>query len=208
MRKVVLAMNTTLNGKVDDLSEWFGDVADDLYTEIDRGLAGFDTVLVGRVSYEGMVAYWPGAETAEGGSPIDKRVAQRMNAYKKYVFTSTAGPLEWNNAEPVTVSSDQDIATFVDGLKAQPGRDIYVAGGARLAATLARLALIDEYRLFVYPVVAPGASWFDQIEDQRGLQLISATPYQDGVVGLYYEPSDPTGPTAPESGRQAAAAGS
>ena len=42
MRKVALAMNTALNGKVDDLSEWFGDVADDLYTEIDRGLAGFE----------------------------------------------------------------------------------------------------------------------------------------------------------------------
>lgn len=192
MRKVVLAMNTTLNGKVDDLFAWFDGVTDDLYTEIDRGLASFDTVLVGRVSYDGMLAYWPGAETEEGGSPINKSVARKMNAYKKYVFSSTTadGPLEWNNAEPVAVSSDQDIVTFVNALKARPGSDIYVAGGTRLAATLARLALIDEYRLFVHPVVSPGAAWFDQIEDQRGMQLISATPYPNGVVGLYYKPSD------------------
>jgi hypothetical protein len=54
MRKVVLVMNTTLNGKVDDLFAWFDGVTDDLYAEIDRGLASFDTVLVGRVSYAGM----------------------------------------------------------------------------------------------------------------------------------------------------------
>jgi dihydrofolate reductase len=168
-------------------------------------LASFDTVLVGRVSYDGMFAYWPGAETEEGGSPINKSVAQKMNAYKKYVFSTSAdGPLEWNNAELVAVSSDQDIVTFVNALKARPGSDIYLAGGTRLAATLARLALIDEYRLFVYPVVSPGAAWFDQIEDQRGMQLISATPYQNGVVGLYYKPSDPT---APEPSRQVGAAG-
>jgi dihydrofolate reductase len=190
MRKVVLAMNTTLNGTVDDLFTWFDEVTDDLYTEIDRGLAGFDTVLVGRISYDGMLAYWPGAETEEGGSPIDRSVARKLNAYKKYVFSSTVadGQLEWNNAEPVAVSSDQDIVTFLNALKAQPGRDIYVAGGTRLATTLVRLALIDEYRLFVYPVVSPGTAWFDQVEDQRGMRLISTTPYQNGVVGLYFRP--------------------
>lgn len=55
-------------------------------------------------------------------------------------FSTTAdGPLEWNNAEPVAVSSDQDIVTLVNALKARSGGDIYVAGGARLAATLVRL---------------------------------------------------------------------
>lgn len=202
MREVVLAMNTTLNGKVDDLSAWFDGVPDDLFVEIDRSLAEFDAVLVGRVSYEAMRDYWPGAETEEGASPINRSVARKMNAHKKYVFSSASAdrPLEWNNAEPVAVSSDEDVVTFVRSLKAQPGSGIYVAGGARLAATLARLALIDEYRLFVHPVVSPGAAWFDQIEDQRGLQLIRVTPYGNGVVGLYYRPSDPT---AAEQSRQA-----
>jgi Virulence activator alpha C-term len=53
--------------------------------------------------------------------------------------------------------------------------------------------------VFVNPVVSPGAAWFHQIEDQRGMQLISATPYQNGVVGLYYRPSDPA---SAESSRQ------
>lgn len=196
MRKVVLAMNTTLNGKVDDLSAWFDGVPDDLFAEIDRALTGFDTVLVGRVSYEGMSAYWPGAETEEGALPLNRSVARKMNAYKKYVFSSATAdrPLEWNNAEPVAVGSDQDLISFVSQLKTRPGSDIYVAGGARLAGTLARLALIDEYRLFVHPVVSPGVAWFDQIEDQRDLQLVRVTPYQNGVVGLYYRPSDPTAP--------------
>lgn len=116
-----------------------------------------------------------------------------MNAYRKYVFSSSpAGPrpLEWNNAETVTVSSDQDIVTFINALKDQPGRDIYLAGGGRLAATCARLGLVDEYRLAVFPVVAPGVAWFDQIADQRDMQLISATPYENGAIGLYFKPHD------------------
>jgi len=196
MRKVILAMNTTLDGTVDDLFAWFDGVSDDLYTEIDRALGSFDTVLIGRVSYEGMLAYWPGAEAEEGGSPINRRVARKMNSYKKYVFSSRPadGPLEWNNAELVVARSDEDIVTFVKALKARPGRAIYVAGGARLAATLARLGLIDQYRLFVNPVVFPGTAWFDQIEDRRRLRLIRATPYPSGVIGTYYEPLWPGGP--------------
>jgi dihydrofolate reductase len=94
----------------------------DLYTEIDRGYATFDTILVGRVTYEEMFAYWPGAETEEGGSEINRRMARKMNSYKKYVFTTTAPdtPLEWKNTEAVTVGSDEDIEAFINDLKASP----------------------------------------------------------------------------------------
>ena len=67
MRKVVFAMMTTLNGRLDDQLVWVDIIGDDLYTEIDRAYDSFDTVLVGRVTYEEMFAYWPGAETEEGG---------------------------------------------------------------------------------------------------------------------------------------------
>lgn len=190
MRKLVLAMMTTLNGRLDDPFAWVADVSDDLYTDIDRGYDSFDTILVGRVTYEEMVAYWPGAETEEGGSDINKSMAHKMNTYKKFVFSRDGEPkaLSWNNAVQVIVQSDEDIVRFIDNLKAQPGGEIHLSGGASLAQTMIRLGLVDEFRFFVHPVISAGESWFNPIEDTRAMELISATTYQGGVVGLRYKP--------------------
>jgi dihydrofolate reductase len=190
MRKVALQMMTTLNGRLDDPFAWMSGVPDELYADIDRAYAGFDTILVGRVTYEEMVAFWPSAENDADGSDTHRSVARKMNSYKKLVFSGTGDQrtLEWNNAELVLVHDDDEIARFVNELKSRPGGDIHLAGGARLAQTLVRLGLVDRYRFVVYPVVSPGAQWFDQIVDQRPLKLVDATPYEDGIVGLLYEP--------------------
>ena len=185
-----MGMMTTLNGRLDDPDAWVTGVPDDLYAELDRLYGTFDTILVGRTTYDEMLEYWPGAETAEGGSESSRSMARKMNSYKKYVFTTAreTAPLEWNNAELVPAHGDEDIVAFVDELKAQPGGDIHLSGGARLARTLVRLGLVDQYHFVVHPVVSHGASWFDEIDGKRGLNLLSATAYSNGVVGLYYEP--------------------
>ena len=132
MRKVVLQMMTTLNGRVDDPDAWLSGISDDLYAEIDRIYATFDTVLSGRATYAEMAAYWPGAETEAGGSENNKIMARQMNTYKKYVFSRGEKKLlDWNNSEQVIAHSDTDIVTFINELKAKPGGDIHVAGGAR-----------------------------------------------------------------------------
>ena len=101
MRKVVLAMMTTMNGRVDDPDAWMTGIGNDVYRDIDSRYEGFDTVLVGRTTYAEMYAYWPGAETedvAVGGlrdaptrageaAEINKRMAKKMNSYKKFVFS-------------------------------------------------------------------------------------------------------------------------
>jgi dihydrofolate reductase len=190
VRKVVLQMMTTLNGRLDDPDAWVTDISDDLYREIDRVYGTFDTILVGQTTYEEMFAYWPGAETEEGGSEINKSMARKMNSYKKFVFSSGTEKkaLEWNNSEQVLVHNDKEMIEFINDLKAQSGGDIHLSGGASLAQTFIRLDLVDEYHFFVYPVVSVGAAWFDQIEDKRGMDLLSATTYENGVVGLYYKP--------------------
>ena len=192
MRKVVMGMMTTLNGRLDDPDVWMTGVPDDLYAELDRVYGTFDTILVGRTTYDEMFEYWPGAETEADGSESSRSMARKMNTYKKYVFTgaSEKTPLEWNNAEAVPVHGDEDIVAFVNDLKAQPGGDIHLSGGARLAQTLVRLGLVDQYHFVVHPVVSAGRSWFDEIEEKRELSLLSAAAYSNGVVGLYYEPRD------------------
>ena len=190
MRNVVMGMMTTLNGRLDDPAAWVTGVPDDLYAELDRLYGTFDTILVGRTTYDEMFEYWPGAETDAGGSASSRSMARKMNSYKKYVFTgaSETTALEWNNAEEVPAHGDEDVVAFVTDLKAQPGGDIHLSGGARLAQTLVRLGLVDQYHLVVHPVVSAGECWFDGIEEKRELSLQSAAAYSNGVVGLYYRP--------------------
>jgi dihydrofolate reductase len=189
MRNVVLQMMTTLNGRLDDPDTWVTGISDDLYAEIDRQYSTFDTILVGNTTYEEMFAYWPGAENDESGSDISKRMARKMNTYKKFVFSSgnEKKALPWNNAEQVLAHTDRDIIEFVNALKQQSGADIHLAGGANLVQTFIRLGLVDEFHFFVYPVVSAGVSWFEQMPENRAMNLISATPFQNGVVGLYYK---------------------
>lgn len=190
MRKVVLAMMTTLNGRLDGPDAWVTGLSEDHYQEIDRGYATFDTILVGRVTAEEMFEYWPGARGEEGAGESHQRMAEKMHSYKKYVFTTDPGlRLEWHNAEPVVVSSDDEIRFFVEDLKAQRGGDIHLSGGASLAQTLVRLGLVEEFRFFVFPVYSPGASWFGQLDSQKDLELISSTAFESGAVAMYLEPA-------------------
>ena len=182
-----MQMMTTLNGRLDHPEEWVPEIPDDLYAEIDRLYESFDTVLVGRTTALEMAEYWPGAETDAEGSEISRSMARKMNTYEKYVFSSSSEPLEWSNVEVVPVDGDEALVAFVEALKARPGGDIHLSGGARLARTLIRAGVVDRYHFFVYPAVSPGASWFGEIEGQRELELESATAYSNGVVGLYYK---------------------
>ncbi|WP_433158287.1 dihydrofolate reductase family protein [Kribbella sp. CA-247076] len=191
MRKVVLAMMTTLNGRLDDPDQFVTGLSEDHYQEIDRGYATFDTILVGRVTAAEMFEYWPTAGDEEGAGESQRSMAERMHSYQKFVFTGDPGlTLEWHNAEPVVVSKDEDLRAFVEDLKSQPGKDIHLSGGARLARTLVRLGLVDEYRFFVYPSYSPGAAWYDELDTNTPLELISATPFDDGAVALYYRPAN------------------
>jgi dihydrofolate reductase len=181
-----MQMMTTVDGRLDDPGAWVPEIPGDLYAEIDRIYDSFDTVLVGRTTALEMAEYWPGAETDPDGSEISRSMARKMNTYKKYVFTRGGEPLDWSNVELVRVDDDDALLAFVEELKARPGGDIHLSGGAQLARTLIRLGVVDRYHLFVHPVVSPGARWFDGIEEQRELELESATAYSNGVVGLYY----------------------
>ena len=181
-----MQMMTTLNGRLDHPEEWVPEIPGDLYAEIDRIYDSFDTVLVGRTTALEMAEYWPGAETDEGESAVARSMARKMNTYKKYVFTRSSEPLEWSNVELVARDGDEAVVAFVEELKARPGGNIHLSGGAQLARTLIRLGVVDRYHLYVYPVVSPGDSWFGEIRGQQGLELQSATAYSNGVVGLYY----------------------
>jgi dihydrofolate reductase len=200
VRKIILQMMTTLNGRLDDPAAWVHGVSDDQYQAIGRIYDTYDTVLVGRTTYEEMAAYWPSVLSTGEGTEANRAMARRMHDYQKLVFSRSGDHklTEWNNLEQVVVSNDEELAAYLADLKAQPGSNIHLSGGASLAQSIIGLGLVDEFYFFLYPVVSPGASWFARLPEQRELQLLDADRYENGVVGLHYVPRPLADRTRPD----------
>jgi dihydrofolate reductase len=133
---------------------------------------------MGRVTYQEMSSYWP-----QSADPY----ASPMNDIPKIVFSKTLSVAEatW----PETRVARGDLRTEIAGIKAEPGPDVIVWGGGRLAGALAAADLIDEYRLLVQPLIlGQGQALFDQLPDSRQLDLVETTPFPSGVVVQVYRP--------------------
>ena len=188
MRQVILGMMTTLNGRLDQPFEWVDGVGDDLYRRINETARASDTLLVGRTTYDEMAAYWPGALASGEGTDSNRAMAQHMHDTEKLVISrSGSRALEpWHNARQVVADSDAALVQFIGTLKAKEGGDIHLSGGAGLAQSMVRLGLVDAFNFYVFPTVSPGMAWFGEVADKRDMELVSATAFESGVVGLSY----------------------
>lgn len=183
MRKVFLFNMVTLDGYFEgpnqdiswhNVDEEFNEFAIDQLNEV-------DTLLFGRVTYQGMASYWP-TEFAISNDPI---VAGLMNSLPKIVFSKTLDVVDWNNSRLVK----ENILEEVSMLKQQPGKGIAIFGSSDLAVTLAEHGLIDEYRIIVNPVfLGRGTSLLKGIKDKLNLRLLKAKTFRSGNILLYYEP--------------------
>ena len=178
MRKVALGMNVSLDGYVADSNDqvdWmFASVDDELMNFILDSLREVDTMLMGRVNYEEQAAHWPTSTEA---------IAPVVNGHEKIVFSTTLDTVDWQNTRLAT----HDPATEIARLKEQPGRTIGVSGGARFAQSLAAQGLIDEYRLYVHPIVL--GSGTPLFTDRLPLRLLHTRTFLQGAVHLVYAPA-------------------
>jgi dihydrofolate reductase len=137
-------------------------------------------LLLGRVTYEAMHAFWP---TTEG------EFAERLNELPKYVVSSTLTDLPWN----ATVLGD-DWPGVVARLRKELDGDVLVYGSRRLARALIGMGLVDELRLLVYPVVlGAGDRLFGETQDKIPLRLVESRPLGGGVVSMMYAPATTDG---------------
>lgn len=183
MRNLFLFMMVTLDGffegpdhSIDwhNVDEEFNDFAIDQLDEI-------DTLLFGRVTYEGMASYWPTPVAIED----DPVVAGKMNAIPKIVFSRTLDRADWSNSRLVK----ENIAEEISQLKQQPGRDLAIFGSANLTMSLLQMGLVDELRLMVNPVVlGEGKPLFADIHEKLNLKLIKTRVFRSGNVLLCYQP--------------------
>lgn len=189
MRKIILGMSISLDGFVcgpNGELDWVT-FDKDFDNETLPELTGrADTVLLGRVLYQGFSSYWPTAPAtnpnlSEGEIGFSHWI---QNAHK-IVFSKTLEKVDWNPSRLVK----EDLAAEVARLKQQPGKDILTFGGAGMAATLVRLGVIDEYNLAVNPVVlGSGRPLFSGLKEPLKLKLTKTRAYDSGIVALSYQP--------------------
>jgi dihydrofolate reductase len=148
---------------------------------------GFD-LLLGRKTYDIFAAFWP--HTDDPG-------AKPLNDATKYVASRSRPTLEWGNS----VLLEGDVADAVTALKQEDGPELQVHGSGDLIQTLVRHGLVDEFRLWVFPVViGSGKRLFAEGAIPAGLRLADSTVSTTGVVIGTYEPAGElvTGSFAPE----------
>ena len=189
MRKLAILTFLTLDGVMqapaspeEDPSDgfrqggWAVNYWDEVMAQVmEEAMAAPYDLLLGRKTYESFAAHWPNA----GDNPL----ADKLNHAKKYVATSTLGTLEWSNSIRIT----GDIAKEVSRLKDQDGLLLQVHGSWQLIQTLLAYELIDEFRLWIFPVVVgPGKRLFGQGIVSTDLKLEKSKTTSNGVLMSIY----------------------
>jgi dihydrofolate reductase len=152
-----------------------------------------DTILLGAVTYRMFAAYWP-EQTAE-----TQLIADALNATPKVVFSSTLEEAPWGEWEPARLVSGS-AADEVRRLKDEPGKDMVVWGSLKLAQSLAREGLVDEYHLFVRPLaLGEGQRLFDRAAP--AMRVVGTKDYGGGVVSVWLQPAGGDGNSGSSSSR-------
>jgi dihydrofolate reductase len=176
-------MSVSLDGFIEAMNGDIGwsDPDQELHQHFNDLESTIDIQLYGRRLYENMAAFWPTADQDPSAPEYEKEYARIWRSKPKIVFSTTLRRVDWN-ARLVT----GNIAGEVRQLKDQPGRDLAVAG-AGIASSFMQLGLIDEYWLYVHPVILGGGKrMFGALQDKIGLQLLETRTFGRGVILLRY----------------------
>jgi dihydrofolate reductase len=139
---------------------------------------GADALLLGRITYEGMAQAWPNIS----GNPY----ADHVNSVPKYVVASQ--PVDASAWNPTTVIPGDDLVAHVTKLKEQDGKDILIWGCGRLTDALAQAGLLDEYKVWIFPVIKGQGEPLFRVDSAATLALTDSTTFAGGTVVLTYRP--------------------
>lgn len=183
-RKVFATMFMTLDGVVEEPQKWsFPYWGDKTAKFKDDELRATEALLLGRVTYEGFAAAWPGRKDPDG-------FADKFNSMPKYVASRTLKKLEWTNSHLL----QGDVAAAVAKLKQQPGTgDLGVHGSVSLLDTLVRHDLVDRFHILTYPLVLGEGKRLFKPGAKTRLKLVESKSLDKGVVASVYE-RDPKPP--------------
>lgn len=179
MRKVIAAMNMTIDGFCDHTAGIPDEEIHHHYTEL---LNNAGAALYGRITYQ-LMEYWrPMVKKPTGEKAMDE-FAVAIDKIPKVVFSRTLKSVDWASAR----LAKQDLKEEVLELRLQSGKDIFVCSPSLIVA-LTNLNLIDEYQLCVHPVViGSGLPLFKNISEKMILKLVNTKTFGSGALILYYQ---------------------
>lgn len=153
---------------------------EDFGAAVVRWFANADAFLLGRRTYDIFAGYWPLVTDPEN------LIANKLNTLPKYVASTTLRSVDWHNSTLL----GGDIVTEISKLKEQPGNELQVHGSGELAQTLIDHDLVDEYRLYVYPIhLGTGKKLFRDGTTAAALRLTSSITTGAGIIIATYEPA-------------------
>jgi dihydrofolate reductase len=180
MRKVIAAINMTMDGNFDHTAGIPDEETHQHYTEL---LDQDGVILYGRTTYQLMKFWQTLLENPSGEKSMDD-FAVAINKIPKIVFSRTLKNAEWNSARVASQNLEKEVLN----LKQQAGKDILV-GSRSLIIQLMELNLIDEFQLCVHPVIAgSGLQLFENLNKRKIFKLTKTKTFSGGAVILYYEP--------------------
>jgi dihydrofolate reductase len=179
VRTLAITQNVTADGAVEMLGDWFDPTAEDrqVTEAMNRFTERGDALLLGRRTFEDFRGFWPKQTDDHTG------ITDELNRVQKYVVSSTMTDPQWQNSTILT----GDWLARVAELKEQPGGDSGVTGSIRVCHALIEAGLVDEYRLFVYPVVqGRGRRLFPEGFEADRLRVVDVAGFDSGVTLLHY----------------------
>jgi len=181
MRKLIFAINTTLDGCVDHTKQIVDDETLEYFTHLMRDV---DLQVFGRKTYQLMVPYWPEVAKNQSNTKADIEFARAFDSINKVVFSRSLDSVEDRNTRIVRTNLRDEILE----LKQEQGKDILL-GGVSLPSQLMELGLVDEYRFVVGPTVAgDGRRLLDGVSlpERVQLKLVESKLFKSGCVALHY----------------------
>lgn len=186
MRRIVITQNLTLDGVMDMAEGWFDPFAagqDDIVEVARTHRDTADVLLVGRGTFESFRGFWPHRRDDPTG------VGEYLDRVEKHVVSATLTEPGWARTTVVR----GPVADHVRALRAEDGGDVVITGSPGVAHEVLRHGLVDELRLFVFPVVVGRGERLFPDGTGAGLDLLEARPFRGGAVLLRYGTSAPRG---------------
>ena len=193
MRKIIVALQVSVDGFIEGPNgelDWAMEEDEETWKDIFEMLESVDTCILGRVMYPDYEQYWLAIlANPTGILPLSGKTATKNEiAYARWadkiphvVLSKTLDKVAWKTTRIV-----RDLEE-IRKMKQQPGKDMYVIGGATLVSSLMNLGLIDQLRLMVNPLILGGGkALFKDVKERHTLKLVRAKPLKSGKVGLTY----------------------
>jgi len=186
MRKIVISLHTSLDGFVagpHGEMDWIK-LDDEMFDLVGTFTNEADTALYGRVTYEMMQSYWPTAADKPNASKHSVEHSRWYNRVQKVVISKT---MKDAIIDKTTIISD-NVDAEIEKLKNAEGKNIMIFGSPGAAHTLMEHNLIDEYWLFVNPILlGEGIPVFSKIKSRINLEMINVVRFACGITGLNYK---------------------